>query len=132
VKNKTFFFALWDQNISYLRQIINTHVLTKEARQGIFRFWEGWADRSVDPINNPTSFITAAGQANPSIASVDLAGRPLRPPSWPDGTPYTGRLVCFSVFGMVKTDGRVHRFHPGKRATTGFAIRRASIWQKEA
>src|SRR2546426_3676549 len=105
VKNKTFFFALWDQNISYLRATINAHVLTKEARQGIFRFWEGWVGRSADPINNPTSFITAAGLANPTIASVDFAGKPLRPSSWPDGTPYTGRLVCFSVFGMMKTDG---------------------------
>jgi hypothetical protein len=105
VKNKTFFFALWDQNISYLRATVNAHVLTKEARQGIFRFWEGWVGRSADPINNPTSFATAAGQANPIIASVDFAGKPLRPPSWPDGTPYTGRLVCFSVFGAVKTDG---------------------------
>ena len=105
VRNKTFFFALWDQNISYLRATINAHVLTKEARQGIFRFWEGWVGRSADPINNPTSFTTAAGQPNPTIASVDFAGKPLRPPSWPDGTPYTGRLVCFSVFGQVKADG---------------------------
>jgi hypothetical protein len=106
VKNKTFFFALWDQNISYLRQTINAHVLTTEARQGIFRFWEGWVGRSADPLNNPTSFATAATAANPTIVSVDLAGRPLRPPTWPDGTPYSGRLVCFSVFGNVKLDGR--------------------------
>ena len=86
VKNKTFFFALWDQNISYLRQTIYAHVLTKEARQGIFRFWEGWSGRSADPINNPTSFVTAAAQASPTIASVDLTGKPLRPPAWPDGT----------------------------------------------
>ena len=105
VKNKTFFYALWDQNISALRATINAHVLTKEARQGIFRFWEGWVGRSADPTNNPTSFVTAAANANPTIASVDLAGKPLRPPSWPDGTPYTGRLVCFSAFGTVKADG---------------------------
>jgi hypothetical protein len=104
-KNKTFFFALWDQNISYLRQTVNAHVLTKEARQGIFRFWEAWVGRSADPLNNPTSFVTAAANANPTIASVDFAGKPLRPPSWPDGTPYTGRLVCFSVFGNVKAGG---------------------------
>jgi hypothetical protein len=105
VRNKTFFFALWDQNISYLRATIDAHVLTQEARQGIFRFWEGWVGRSADPINNPTSFATAAAQPNPTIASVDFAGRPLRPEFWPDGTPYTGRLVCFSMFGTVKTDG---------------------------
>jgi hypothetical protein len=104
VKNKTFFFALWDQNISYLRATVNAHVLTQEARQGIFRYWEAWYGKSADPINN-TSIAAAAGSANPTIASVDFAGKPLRPPFWPDGTPYTGRLVCFSIFGNVKTDG---------------------------
>src|SRR5262245_20435271 len=103
-KNKTFFYALWDQNISYLRATVNAHVLTNEARQGIFRFWEGWVGRSADPTNN-TPLSTAAGNANPSISSVDFAGRPLRPAVWPDGTPYTGRLVCFSVFGGVKANG---------------------------
>ena len=104
VKNKTFFYALWDQNISYLRATVNAHVLTTPARQGIFRFWEGWVGRGADPSTN-TSLSTAAGVPNPQINSVDFAGKPLRPPSWPDGTPYTGRLVCFSVFGNVKLDG---------------------------
>ena len=104
IKNKTFFYALWDQNISYLRQTVYAHVLTNEARQGIFRYWEGWVGKSADPINN-TAPAVAAGQTNPTIASVDFAGKPLRPAFWPDGTPYTGRLVCFSVFGGVKSDG---------------------------
>src|SRR5262245_23919231 len=103
-KNKTFFYALWDQNISYLRATVNAHVLTDETRQGLFRLWEAWVGRSADPTNN-TPLSTAAGNANPSISSVDFAGRPLRPAVWPDGTPYTGRLVCFSVFGGVKANG---------------------------
>ena len=101
VKNKTFFFALWDQNIGYLRQTVNARVLTKEARQGIFRFWEGWVARNADP----TTVTGNATQANPVISSVDVLGNPVRPASWPDGTAYTGRLICFSVFGGVKTDG---------------------------
>ena len=101
VKNKTFFFALWDQNIGYLRQTVNARVLTKEARQGIFRFWEGWVGRNADPTNASSP----AAQANPTIRSVDVLGNPLRPAAWPDGTAYTGRLICFSVFGAVKTDG---------------------------
>jgi hypothetical protein len=103
VRNKTFFYVLWDQNISALRATLNNRVLTDEARKGIVRFWEGWVADSGDSINNPTSYPTAA--ANPSIASVDFAGKPLRPQFWPDGTPYTGRLVCFSVFGTTKLDG---------------------------
>jgi hypothetical protein len=101
VKNKTFFFALWDQNISFLRATINEHVLTQEARQGIFRYWEGWVGRSADPVNT----VPSTSNANPTVASVDFAGKPLRPTIWPDNTPYTGRLICFSVFGNVKTDG---------------------------
>ncbi len=103
VKNKTFFFVLWDQNISALRATVNNRVLTKEARNGIVRFWEGWVADSGDSINNPTSYPTAA--ANPTIASVDFAGKPLTPQFWPDGTPYTGRLVCYSIFGTTKLDG---------------------------
>jgi len=99
VKNKTFFFALWDQNIGYLRQTVNARVLSKEARQGIFRFWEGWVGRNADPAN-----LNASG-ANPTINSVDALGNPLRPTIWPDGSAYTGRLICFSVLGSVKTDG---------------------------
>ena len=103
VKNKTFFFVLWDQNISALRATMNNRVLTKEARNGIVRFWEGWVADSGDSINNPTSYPTAA--ANPSIASVDFAGKPLTPQFWPDGTPYAGRLVCYSIYGTTKLDG---------------------------
>src|SRR5688572_24267573 len=103
VRNKTFFFVLWDQNISALRATINNRVLTKEARSGIVRFWEGWVADSGDSINNPASLPTAA--ANPTIASVDFAGNPLMPAFWPDGTPYTGRMVCYSIFGTVKADG---------------------------
>ena len=102
VRNKTFFFALWNQNISALRATINNRVLTKEARQGVVRFWEGWVADSGDSVNNAT-IPTAA--ANPSIASVDFAGNPLRPQFWPDGTAYTGRLVCYSIFGNIKADG---------------------------
>src|SRR5437764_7922109 len=42
VKNKTFFFALWDQNISRTRTIVTTPVLTDAARQGIFRYFDLW------------------------------------------------------------------------------------------
>ena len=65
VKNKTFFFALWDQNIGYLRQTVNARVLSKEARQGIFRFWEGWVGRNADPTNasRPQGLIPPSGRS---------------------------------------------------------------------
>jgi hypothetical protein len=36
---------------------------------------------------------------------VDFAGNPKAPPVNPNNTPYTGELICFSVFGNVKADG---------------------------
>jgi hypothetical protein len=102
IRNKTFFFALWDQNISALRSTQNLRVLTNEARNGIVRYWEGWTNDSANPDNN-AQLPTTAG--NPTIASVDVFGKPLMPQFWPDGSAYNGRLVCFSVFGTTTASG---------------------------
>jgi hypothetical protein len=102
VRNKTFFFALWDQNISALRSTQNLRVLTNEARNGIVRYWEGWANDSANPGNNAQ--LPTTGN-NPSISSVDVFGKPLMPQFWPDGSAYNGRLICFSVLGTTTASG---------------------------
>jgi hypothetical protein len=107
LRNKTFFFALWDQQMTNLREVQNNRVLTDAARNGIFRFWEGWVGDSADPANYT---VLPSLNANPTIPSVDFSGAPLRPEFWPNSSstnpnPYTGRLVCFSVFGTMKLDG---------------------------
>ena len=94
---------LWDQNISTLRATVNNQVLTNEARNGIVRYWEGWVARGGDATTNPTCHRAAA--ANPPHHVCRLRRKAPRPALWPDGTPYTGRLVCFSVFGSAKLDG---------------------------
>src|SRR5262245_32136735 len=106
IKNKTFFFALWDQNMSVTKQTVTTPVLTDAARQGIFRYFEGWNNADAHQLA-PTF---PANAATATIAVVDTAGNPLlgggfTPPRNPDGTAYTGSLRCFSVFGNIKTDG---------------------------
>jgi hypothetical protein len=106
VKNKTFFYALWDHNMSVTRQIVTTPVLTDAARQGIFRYFDNW--NSGDARQTAPTF--PANPATATIAVVDTAGNPLVgggiiPPKNPDGSPYTGSLRCFSVFGNVKLDG---------------------------
>ncbi len=106
VKNKTFFFALWDQNMSVTKQIVTTPVLTDAARQGIFRYFDNW--NSADAQFLPPTF--PANPATATIAVVDTSGNPVvgggfTSPKNPDGTPYTGSLRCFSVFGNVKLDG---------------------------
>src|SRR5262249_25215321 len=101
VKNKTFFFALWDQNISRTRTIVTTPVLTDTARQGIFRYFDNY--NSADAHFVPPTFPAPAATATYPV--VDLLGNPVAPPRNPDGSPYTGSLRCYSVFGNVKLDG---------------------------
>jgi hypothetical protein len=93
-RNKTFFFVLYDQQFERQRQTARPVVLTDCARNGIFRYWEGWGNGN---ILTPTNTSAAA----PTIASVDATGKPLKPATNPSGTPYTGQLRYFSVFGPV-------------------------------
>jgi hypothetical protein len=94
-KNKTFFFFLWDQQLERDRTQMRPVVLTDCARNGIFRYWEGYQNGN---LNQLTSGI---GTANPLIQSVDSFGNPLRPANNPNGGAYTGQLRYFSVFGPV-------------------------------
>jgi hypothetical protein len=94
IKNRTFFFFLWDQQLERQRYTVRPVVLTDCARNGIFRYWEGWANGNTLQVTSPTG-------ANPTIASVDSFGNPLRPATNPNGTPYTGQLRYVSVFGPL-------------------------------
>src|SRR6266699_193368 len=95
VKNKTFFFVLWDQQIERQRQTVRPIVLTDCARNGIFRYWDGWGN------GNTLTPTTITG--TPTTASVDSFGNPLRPAANPtvNGGAYTGQLRFFSLFGRV-------------------------------
>jgi hypothetical protein len=66
VKNKTFFYVLWDQQIHKERTLVDGAVLTDTARQGIFRFFDGW---------NPTTFDTAATAPPQLVDSSSGASR---------------------------------------------------------
>jgi hypothetical protein len=95
IRNQSFFYALWDQQINRTRDLVEAPVLTGPARQGIFRYFDGW--------NNGDAGASTSGTTR---ASVDFLGAPLAPTTNTDGTPYTGAgLMCFSVFGDVKADG---------------------------
>ena len=93
VKNKTFFYALFDMNQN--RQRANTYatVLTPCARNGVFRYFDSWNSGAVG--------TATVNQGNPVTAVVDLAGNPVAPASNPTGGPYTGKLNYISVFGPV-------------------------------
>ena len=81
VKNKTFFFTLFEgQRIAQRRSVIGP-VLTPQARQGIFRYFPG--------VQN--------GNAISNTPTVDLSGNPMKP------TGATGDLASFNVF--ARPDG---------------------------
>jgi hypothetical protein len=92
IRNRTFFFVLYDQQIERRRDTQLLPVLTDCARNGIFRYWENWANGNTD---TPVSTV---GQTRPS---VDSAGNPVAPATNPNGTAYSGQLRYFSVFGPL-------------------------------
>ena len=99
IRNKTFFFALWDQQLQYQRNIVTASVMTDAARNGVFRYFPGWVNGNADANTNFGTPTTA------SRAVVDFQGNPLTPDLNQNQTPYTGQLTCFSVFGNIKADG---------------------------
>ena len=77
IKNKTFFFFLFEGQRFVTKKQFTGPVLTAEARQGLFRFYPGVQNGNAIS-NNPT---------------VDRAGNPVRPAG------ATGELTTVNVFG---------------------------------
>src|SRR5438045_2769513 len=64
IKNKTFFFALWDGLLPATRAQVNSTVLTPCAARGIFRYFDGWSNGNAQAVES--------GGATPRIAVVDF------------------------------------------------------------
>lgn len=97
IKNKTFFFVLWNGQIARVRDSVNPLVLTPCARKGIFRYYDNWNNGRYGQVTN------VAGNT-PITAVVDFAGNPVAPATNPDGTEHNGILRYASVFGpLVRT-----------------------------
>jgi hypothetical protein len=96
VKNKTFFFVLFDMNQALQRSLTNFQVLTPCARIGIFRYFDGWNN------GNALTNTTSTG-ATPTTASVNLDGTPRTNLLFrPDGVTPTS-LQTRSVFGPLSS-----------------------------
>ena len=94
IKNKTFFFALYDRQDQVQKQNTDSLVLTPLARQGIFRFFPG--------VNNGNADVTANGAgATRTVPVVDKLGNPLGAAQ----VGATGPLQSFSVFGDALNPG---------------------------
>ena len=83
IKNKTFFFATWDQAIVRQRMTVRAPVLTNCARKGIYRYFSGW-------IPGNTQYLVSTSAGANSRPATDSNGNPLVPATNRDGTAYTG------------------------------------------
>ena len=95
IKNKTFFFGMFDGQDGSQKENVNTLVLTDTARQGIFRFFPG--------VNNGNADATFSGSGTTRVAPVvDKLGNPLPFTQIPGAT---GSMQSFSVFGDALNPG---------------------------
>ena len=99
VRNKTFFFVLWDSALVNGRTSPNSLVLTPCARNGIFRYYD--SGPGIPSWNNGNAVQQTATGTTPVTAVVDSVGNPVRPSTNPDGSAFTGTLRYASVFGPV-------------------------------
>jgi hypothetical protein len=95
IKNKTFFFVMWDQQLASQRRTVNSQVLTSCARKGIFRYFDNWVSGN---INTPETHSFSS----PTIPVVNADGNIITPKHNPDGSAYNGRLHLVSVFGKLR------------------------------
>src|SRR4029079_3734740 len=106
VRNKTFFFALWDSTLINGRTVQNPVVLTPCARRGIFRYFDNWNNGNYLSATNATG-------ATPTIPVVDAVGNPVAPATNPNvapfnGSAFTGSLHYASVVGTVLIPGAIN------------------------
>ena len=112
IKNKTFFYGLYNYYRNDQRTLTNVVVPTPCARLGVFRYFNGWNNGNVTQAPVLTSAATA------QFASVTIEGTPINPmnngaatagglpPGWGTGStagvPYDPSLQAFSVFGALQ------------------------------
>ncbi len=99
IKNKTFFFVLYDGQVNKIRAPFNVRSLTPCAQRGIFRYYDNWSN------GNYLSTVSDAGASYPAAPVVDKNGNPTPPPylnpSNVNSGPHNGVLRYASVFGKL-------------------------------
>src|SRR5215468_6766458 len=96
VKNKTFFYSVWDMNFNRQRAYQSSSVLTPCARNGIYRYFDGWN-------NAPYNANIVSTGPTPSRPVVNIDGSPATITTTPSGAP--SQLHYISVFGPVTFTG---------------------------
>jgi len=105
IKNKTFFFALYDMNIVNQRTSTNLLVPTACARLGIFRYFDGWNNAAGTNGQGGIFGAVVETGANPQRPVVSADGSPLPPSTLPSGAAHPDpTLRHISVFGPLNTN----------------------------
>src|SRR2546422_1201297 len=102
IKNKTFFFFLFDGQRYVTKGYYTGAVLTEQARQGIFRYFPGVQNGNV-LANNPTvdrqgNPVTPAGATGP-LTSVNVFGRDVNGVF----TPWDTNRAALDASGWIQT-----------------------------
>ena len=111
VRNKTFFFGLFDMNRNRSRALSNFPVLTPCARLGIFRYFNAWNNEDIYGDTNTTqanvarypSVLPDGTPINPMFNGAPTAGG--LPPQWETlnpGVAYDPSLQHISIFGRLQ------------------------------
>jgi len=111
IRNKTFFFGLFDMNQVYQRTSTNFLVPTPCARLGIFRYFNGWNNAAGNNGQGGVFGTLVTTGTNPQRAAVNTDGSPSAPTSLPNGSlinpngsAYDNSLQYFSVFGPLQSN----------------------------
>ncbi len=90
IKNKTFFFFLWDGMLPAARNNVQATVLTPCARNGIFRYFDGWQNGNTQTVKKTTG-------TTPTIATVNDDGNPMNPANNSDRRASADPALCERV-----------------------------------
>jgi len=108
IKNKTFFFASWDQQIARIREHnINPRVLTPCMSKGIYRFFDGFTSANFTANSNISASHSRISPDTERVVNKDGTPRigELTQPSYMGATAgQVAQLRATSVFGPLLKD----------------------------
>jgi hypothetical protein len=96
IKNKTFFYALWNQQITRQRVPISPVVLTPCAQRGIFRYYDNWNNGNINQITTTGGNGTVRVVRDNGTPTAEAI--PYLNPSDPSSGPHNGILRYASLF----------------------------------
>ena len=102
IKNRTFFFVSWDQQIVRTKQWVTVNALTNCARKGIYRFFDGVISKNPND-NADRSFQENAGFPYRQVVKDNYDGTPQLSNKPAESS---GDLMFESVFGPLDATAR--------------------------